>query len=557
MHRTRPPKGTRTGAQILVDQLLIQGVERATCVPGESYLSVLDALIGSGVDLLTCRQEGGAAMMAEAYGKMTGRPGICFVTRGPGATNAAAGVHIAAQDSTPMVLFVGQVARGMRHREAFQELDYSAVFGTIAKWAVEIDDAGRIPELLARAFRVATQGRPGPVVIALPEDMLIDTADVSDAPKVLPIDMVPSQAATADLANRLARAKRPIAILGGGGWRGAAREGIVAFAERHGLPVCTQFRRGGSFPADHPNYAGDLSIGANPTLVSAIKEADLVLMLGGRMSEMPSQNYTLLDIGAGDDRLVHLHADAEEIGRVYQPGLGMIGTPRGFVEAVSDLSAAPNRQSEWVARLRQDYLDWSRDPLPLPGAFQMGEVVCWLRDTLGPDAAITNGAGNFATWINRHYGFRDDATQLAPTSGSMGYGLPAAVMAKRQQPDRDVICVAGDGDIMMTVQELATAVQHDIPVIVMVIDNGMFGTIRMHQERDYPGRISATALRNPDFAAMALSFGCHAETVQDSADFPAAFQRAKDSGKPALLHCFLDPEALTIAKTLTQIRDGS
>ena len=543
----------RTGAQILVDQLLVQGVERATCVPGESYLSVLDALLDSGVDLLTCRQEGGAAMMAEAYGKMTGKPGICFVTRGPGATNAAAGVHVAMQDSTPMILFVGQIGRAMKYREAFQELDYGAVFGTMCKWAFEIDDAARIPELVTRAFRVATQGRPGPVVVALPEDMLSDLADVPDGGLARSIEIAPSAEAVSDLADRLARAERPVAILGDGAWQGPAREAMIAFAERHALPVAVEFRRGGAFPADHPNYVGDLSIGANPKLLKGIKEADLVLMLGGRLSESPSQNYTLLGIGAQDDRLVHLHADPEEIGRVYQPGLGLVGTARGFIDAVADLPG-PNRQSGWVGELRQAYLDWSRDPLPLPGKFQMGEVICWLRDTLGPDAAITNGAGNFATWINRHYGFRDHGTQLAPTSGSMGYGLPAAVMAKRQMPDRDVVCVAGDGDIMMTVQELSTAVQFDIPLILLVIDNSMFGTIRMHQEREFPGRVSATALKNPDFAAMARSFGAHGDTVEDSADFAAAFERARASGKPALIHCHLDPEALTIAKTLSEIR---
>ncbi|SEI65800.1 acetolactate synthase-1/2/3 large subunit [Pseudooceanicola nitratireducens] len=543
----------RTGAQILVDQLKIQGVDTATCVPGESYLSVLDALIGSGVDLLTCRQEGGAAMMAETYGKMTGRPGICFVTRGPGATNAAAGVHVAMQDSTPMILFVGQIGRDMTYREAFQELDYGQVFGTMAKWAFQIDNPARIPELIARAFRVATQGRPGPVVIALPEDMLVETADVPDAPKAEPIEMSPSAPGMDSLAARLAKAKKPIAILGGGDWRGETRDTMIAFAERHGLPVAVQFRRGGSFPADHPNYVGDLSIGANPRLVQAVKDADLVLMLGGRMSESPSQNYTLFDIGQGDDRLVHLHPDPEEIGRVYQPGIGLIGSVSGFARAVADWPGS-NLQSDWVGDLRQAYLDWSTDPLPLPGDFQMGDVMCWLRDTLGPDAAITNGAGNFATWINRHYRFRDHGSQLAPTSGSMGYGLPAAVMAKRHRPERDVVCIAGDGDIMMTVQELATAAQYDIPVIVLIIDNSMFGTIRMHQERDYPGRVSATELKNPDFAAMATSFGCHSETVRDSRDFAAAFDRARASGKPALLHCFLDPEALTIAKTLSEIR---
>ncbi|MEC8668842.1 MAG: thiamine pyrophosphate-dependent enzyme, partial [Pseudomonadota bacterium] len=457
------------------------------------------------------------------------------------------------QDSTPMILFVGQIGRDMTYREAFQELDYGQVFGTMAKWAFQIDNPARIPELIARAFRVASQGRPGPVVIALPEDMLVETADVPDAPKAEPIEMSPSAPGMDSLAARLAKAKKPIAILGGGDWRGETRDTMIAFAERHGLPVAVQFRRGGSFPADHPNYVGDLSIGANPRLVQAVKDADLVLMLGGRMSESPSQNYSLFDIGQGDDRLVHLHPDPEEIGRVYQPGLGLIGSVSGFARVVADWPGS-NPQSDWVGDLRQAYLDWSTDPLPLPGDFQMGDVMCWLRDTLGPDAAITNGAGNFATWINRHYRFRDHGSQLAPTSGSMGYGLPAAVMAKRHRPERDVVCVAGDGDIMMTVQELATAAQYDIPVIVLVIDNSMFGTIRMHQERDYPGRVSATELKNPDFAAMATSFGCHSETVRDSRDFAAAFDRARASGKPALLHCFLDPEALTIAKTLSEIR---
>lgn len=547
---------TRTGARILVDQLMIQGVDRATCVPGESYLAVLDALIGSGVDLMTCRQEGGAAIMAETYGKMTGKPGICFVTRGPGATNASAGVHIAHQDSTPMILFVGQIARDMRHREAFQELDYRAVFGTMAKWVVEIDDAARIPELVARAFRVATQGRPGPVVIALPEDMLTDEVDTIDAPAAAPIQTAPSAQDVADLSDRLAKAERPIAILGDGDWRDTARDDMIRFAERNNLPVMVEFRRGGSFPADHPNYVGDLSIGANPALVKAIADSDLVLMFGGRLSEMPSQNYTLFPIGPAIDKLVHVHADANELGRVYQPGLAINATTAGLATALADM-AGSNRSADWVHGLRSAYQDWSQQPLPLPGTFQMGEVMCWLRETLGPEASITNGAGNFATWINRHYGFRGQGTQLAPTSGSMGYGLPAAIMAKRHRPQADAICVAGDGDIMMTVQELATAVHHNIPVIVLVIDNGMFGTIRMHQEREYPGRTSATDLTNPDFAALARSFGAHGARVEDSADFAAAFDAAKASGKPALIHCLLDPEALTIARTLTQVREAA
>ncbi|MFI5015890.1 MAG: thiamine pyrophosphate-binding protein [Hyphomicrobiales bacterium] len=545
----------RSGGQILVDQLLVQGVERATCVPGESYLAVLDALHDAAIDVLVCRQEGGAAMMADAYGKLTGRPGICFVTRGPGASNASPGIHIAMQDSTPMIVFVGQVERGMREREAFQELDYKAVFGTMAKWAVEIQDAARIPEIVARAFRVATQGRPGPVVIALPEDVLTDMATVADAPRIEPAQASPGEAEMAKLKALLAGAERPLVILGGSGWSQEAWAAMVRFAERFDVPVTTTFRRAALFPADHANYAGDLGVGPSPKLARHVKEADLVLLVGGRFSEQQSASYTLLDVPVPKQKLVHVHPDLGELGRVYQPALAINATPTAFAAELDKL-ARPNRLSwrERTQALRTEYLDWTGKPRALPGAFQLGEAMVFLRDRLPPDAIVANGAGNYATWVHRYYRFRRPRTQLAPTSGSMGYGTPAAVMAKRQCPDKIVVALAGDGCFLMNGQEFATAVQYDLAVIVIVIDNGMYGTIRMHQELHYPRRVSGTALKNPDFAAYARAFGGHGERVERTDEFAPAFERALASGKPSILHCIADPEALTPARTLSEIR---
>ncbi|HEX4694389.1 thiamine pyrophosphate-binding protein [Sphingomonas sp.] len=541
---------TRTAARILVDQLIAQGVDRATCVPGESYLAVLDALIGSDIDLLTCRAEGGAAMMAEAYGKLTGRPGICFVTRGPGATNASPGLHIAMQDSTPMILFVGQIERGMRDREAFQELDYRATFGALAKWVVEIDDAARIPEIVARAFRVAMQGRPGPVVIALPEDILVEEADVSDAPRVDPVETAPTTGDIDALADLLGAAENPVAIVGGSRWAAAARDAMVEFAHRHGLPVAAQFRRAALFPATDDRFIGDLGLAANPKLIERVKAADLILLIGGRMSEIASQAYTLLDIPSGRQKLVHVHPDPMELGRVYQPTLGICAAPGAFLGAAARIDGR-NRD---VSVARAAYLTWSDAPPTVPGDFQYGEVMGWLRDRLPPDAVICNGAGNFAAWIHRYYRFRDFGTQLAPTSGSMGYGVPAGVMAKRQKPESIVVTIAGDGDFLMNGQEFATAVHHGIPLIVLLIDNGIYGTIRMHQERHFPGRVSATKLTNPDFAALAAAYGGHGERVTTTAEFAPAFERALASGKPAIVHCLLDPQAITPTATLDGIR---
>ncbi|NLS68560.1 thiamine pyrophosphate-binding protein [Bradyrhizobium brasilense] len=539
----------RTGGQILIDQLVAQGVERVTCVPGESYLAALDALHDSPIDVVICRAEGGAAMMAEAYGKLTGRPGICFVTRGPGSTNAAHGVHIAMQDSTPMILFVGQVDTGMREREAFQELDYKAVFGTMAKWAVEIDRPDRIPELVARAFRVALQGRPGPVVISLPENMLTEAAAVADAPKVEPAATWPAPADLERLGSMLAGAKAPIVVLGGSAWTAEAAKGIARFAERFDLPVATSFRRASLFDADHSHYAGDLGIGPSPKLRDRITGADVILLIGGRMSEMPSSSYTLLDIPVPSQKLIHVHPGAEELGRVYQPALAIQATPTAFAAAVETMmpAAVPAWKGE-AAKAHADYLAWTDKPRELPGSFQYGEVVTWLRDRLPKDAIVCNGAGNYAGWIHRHHRFHAFAAQLAPTSGSMGYGVPAAVMAKRHHPDRVVVAFAGDGCFLMNGQEFATAVQYDAPLIVVVIDNAQYGTIRMHQERDYPGRVVGTQLKNPDFALYAEAFGGHGERVERTEDFAPAFERALASGKPAILHCLVDQRALSVGK---------
>jgi acetolactate synthase-1/2/3 large subunit len=529
-------------------------VERLTCVPGESFLAVLDALHDVSMDVIVCRQEGGAAMMAEAYGKLTGRPGICFVTRGPGAMNGSHGIHVAAQDSTPMIMFVGQVERKTREREAFQELDYKAVFGSIAKWVVEIDSAARIPEMVARAFRVATQGRPGPVVISLPEDILTEMSDVADAPRVEPADTAPSDADMAKLAGLVKAAKKPFMIVGGSRWSAEACEQVAGFAARAGIPVAASFRRAHLFPADHPNFAGDLGIGLNPKLVARVKEADLLLLIGGRMSEKSSADYTLIDAPTPKQTLVHVHPGAEELGRVYQPALAIQASPIAFAARLAALETSGRGNAEEAATAHADYLAWSDKPRTLPGQFQYGDVMCWLRERLPADAILCNGAGNYAGWIHRFFRFTRFATQLAPTSGSMGYGVPAGVMAKRQHPDKVVLAFAGDGCFLMNGQEFATAVQYDIPLIIVLIDNGMYGTIRMHQETHYPARVSATDLKNPDFAALARAYGGHGERVETTEQFAPAFERALASGKPAILHCLLDPQAISAARTLDEVR---
>lgn len=496
-------------------------------------------------------------MMADAQGKLTGRPGICMVTRGPGASNALAGIHIAQQDSSPMILFVGQIERGMREREAFQEMDYRAVFGTQAKWVTEIDQVERIPEIISRAFHVATSGRPGPVVIALPEDMLIDYAEVPDAPRYQVIESSPTHEQLESLSALLARAKRPLAILGGTRWNEHAVEQFSLFAQDNHLPVAVQFRRQMLFPTNHPCFVGDIGLGSNPDLLNYAKQADLILLVGGRMSEIASQSYTLLDIPVPAQTLVHVHPDTSELNRVYCADLAIPVSPAAFAQSLATIK--PVAQPAWVSalqQLRSSYQNWTNpEKIQHPGQFQMGQVMAYLRKTLPDDAIMCNGAGNYATWLHRFHPFTRYGTQLAPTSGSMGYGLPAAVGAKRIAPERTVVCFAGDGCFMMHGQEFATAVQYQLPIIVLVIDNGMYGTIRMHQERTYPGRPSATQLQNPDFAAYARAFGGHGERVETTEQFAPAFERALASGKPAILHCLLDPEAITPTTTLQKLRE--
>ena len=552
----RSNDGTRTGGEILVDQLARNGVRHVFCVPGESYLAALDAFHGRDIEITVCRHENAASMAAEAVGKVTGRPGICFVTRGPGATNASAGVHIAKQDSSPMILFVGQVGREMREREAFQEIDYRAVFGTMAKWATEIDDPARIPEIVSRAFHTAANGRPGPVVVSLPEDMLSERVAVDDAPPFAVIETSPGAAEMGKLAQLFAGAWASVLILGGSRWSQAACDSLARFAQKLAVPVYTTFRRLHLVDADSPCFAGDLGIGPNPKILERIKSADLVVLVGGRMGELPSQSYTLFDIPRPQQTFVHVHPGAEELGRVYSPHLAIHATPTAFAAALEhlDVPGAPRGQAQAA---RAEYLAWTEKPTEQPGAVNLGAVMVWLRENLPADAILCNGAGNYAAWIHRFFRFRRFGQHVAPTSGSMGYGVPAAVAMKRLYPQRLVVCVAGDGDFLMNGQEFATAVQYGLPFVVLVADNGIYGTIRMHQEREYPGRIVATDLRNPDFPAYARAFGGFGASVERTADFPAAFKEAQASGKPAIIRLAIDPEAITPATTLAKIRAKS
>jgi acetolactate synthase-1/2/3 large subunit len=547
----------RTGGQILVDQLLIQGVDRVTCVPGESYLAALDAMYDADIDVLICRHEGGAAIMAEAYGKLTARPGICFVTRGPGATNAAHGVHIGQHDSTPMILFIGQVERAMLGRGAFQEMDYQQVFGSVAKWVVEITDAKRIPEIVARAFRIAMQGRPGPVVISLPEDVLTDIEEVADAPFLTFAKPELSIDVFQQFEQHLLAAKKPLIILGGSNWSLDGCAAIADFAARFNIPIATEFRRSALFPADHPSNAGDLGFGQNPKLSARVKDADLLILLGARMAEVPSSSYTLIDIPTPKQPLIHIFPDAGEIGKVYQPTLGIVCAPDAFARSLSYLKPPVSKPwAEETQNAHMDFLMWTTTPAQIPGDFQYGEVMVWLRENLPADTITCNGAGNYAIWLHRYWRHTQPRTQLAPTSGSVGYSVPAGIMAKRQCPDKTVVVFAGDGCFLMHGNEFATAVQYDIPVIILVIDNGMYGTIRMHQEKNYPHRVIGTDLKNPDFKAYAEAFGGHGETIRTTAEFAPAFQRAQASGKPAIIHCYIDPQAITPAKTLNQVARG-
>ena len=551
----------RSGGQILVDQLKIHGADLAFCVPGESYLPVLDALYQhrDTIKLVTCRHESGAANMAEAYGKLTGKPGICLVTRGPGATNASIGVHTAFQDSTPMILFIGQVGSDFVEREAFQEIDYRRMYGQMAKWVAQIDRADRVPEFIARAYQVATSGRMGPVVLALPEDMLSAMSDVHDARPWQRVETSPGEAAMAKLAQLLNRAERPFLIAGGSGWDAEACAHLQRFVETQNIPVGCAFRFQDLFDNTHPNYAGDVGIGINPRLAARIKAADLVIALGARLGEMTTSGYTLIDplLPSKTQQLVHILAGAEELGRVYQADLMINATLAAMAKTLGAMPRVTRADSGTnAAEANADFRAWQTQK-SIPGAVQMWDVMQHLEGVLPRDAILTNGAGNYATWVHRFHRYRGFRTQLAPTSGAMGYGVPAAIAAKAVHPDRVVVAFAGDGCFLMTGQELATAVQYQLNVIFIVVNNNMYGTIRMHQERAFPGHVHGTALVNPDFAAYARAFGASGEVVENTAEFAPAFARAMKAGRPALIEIRIDPEAISPNTTLQAIRKAA
>jgi acetolactate synthase-1/2/3 large subunit len=550
------PLRPRTGGQILIDQLKIHGVDTVFGVPGESYLAALDALYDARnrIRFIVCRQEGGACNMAEAYGKLTGRPGVCFVTRGPGATNASIGLHTALQDSTPLILLIGQVARDQMDREAFQEIDYRRMLSQVTKWVVEIDDARRIPELVSQAFHRALSGRAGPVAIALPEDMLTDIVAVADAGPYKTIQAHPGAADLAGLREFLAAAQRPLMIVGGGGWSPEAAADIAEFAAANDLPVGASFRCQDIVDNEQACYVGDIAIGINPKLAERVRSADLLLVVGARLGEITTSGYTLVDIPRPRQRLIHVHPGAEELGRVYQADLPINAGMAAFAAAARALAPVDSSAwREWRAAARADYLA-NIVPPASPGPVQLGEIVAWLKKRLPPEAILANGAGNYATWLHRFYSYRRYRSQLAPTSGAMGYGVPAGVAAKAVHPERTVVSWNGDGCFLMNGQELATAVQYGLAVVFVVINNGMYGTIRMHQERHYPERVIGTDLVNPDFAALARAYGALGETVTRTEEFAPAFERALAAGKPALIEVRVDPEALTPRQSLSQIR---
>ncbi len=548
--QARPAKANEiSGGHLIVQCLKAQGVERVFCVPGESYLDVLDGLYDSGIQVVVARHEGGAAMMAEADGKITGRPGIALVTRGPGATNAASGVHVAWQDSTPMILFVGQIGRSMRGREAFQEVDYRAVFGGLAKWVEEIDRVERIPEVVSHAWHVALSGRPGPVVLALPEDMLRDLCAEEAGPEVTVAQPSPGPEDMARLGYMLRAAKRPFMILGGSRWDQAAATAARRFAETWALPVGVSFRRQQLFDGTHPNYAGDVGLGINPALKARVAEADFLLLVGARFSENPSQGFTLLEIPKPRQTLVHVHPGPEELGRIYHPDLAINATPGRFLAAALALTPELPWGRSLASEAHEAYRAWTDSPPEGVGALTLSHVLEVLRDELAENAILTNGAGNYAIWLHRFYRY-GWGTQLAPTSGSMGYGLPAAVAAACRYPERQVVCLAGDGCFQMTANEFAVAAQLGLKLCVLVCDNGMYGTIRMHQERNYPGRVSATQLVSPDFAAWARSYGAMGLTVEENGAFQPALAEALAAKGPAIVHLRLDPRDLAPGRRL-------
>jgi acetolactate synthase I/II/III large subunit len=538
----------RSGGRILVDALRLHGADRVFCVPGESYLDVLDALYDTPeIQLVVAKHEGAAANMAEADGKLTGRPGICFVTRGPGATQASIGVHTAFQGSTPMILFIGQVERGFRGREAFQEVEFREMFAPLAKWVAEIEDPARIPEYMLRAFECATSGRPGPVVLSLPEDVLAETCSVADTSCFRAAQAAAGVEELAAFHSELVRSRRPLLILGGPGWSDEACAAVAAFAEANQLSVVTSFRRQDLIDNEHSCYAGHLSLGFPPHLVNRIGSADLLIALGTRLGEVTTGGYNVLKPPRISQRLVHIHADAKELGRVYHADLPIHAGPSVFAEQMNTLAPIANPSWRfWTEEGHGEFLAFTEIPREHPQKdVNLAAVVSHLSRRLPRDAIVSNGAGNFAIWVNRFFRYKQPRTELAPTSGAMGYGFPAAIAAKLRYPERVVVSFVGDGCFLMYPQELATAMQYHAAVIVLLVNNGIYGTIRMHQERRFPGRISGTELLGPDYVALARSFGAHAERVETTGAFAEAFERAVESGKPALLELCTDPLQIT------------
>ncbi len=544
----------RHGGHILVDQLKINGVERVFSVPGESFLAALDGLYNSGIENIVCRHEGGAAMMAEADAKITHSPGVVFVTRGPGATNASSGIHVAMQDSTPLIVFVGQVPLEHRDREAFQEIDYERFFSPIAKWVAEIKDLKRLPEYVARAFQVSQAGRPGPVIISLPEDILSGICEVPDRPRVVLGQQFTSDSEIKKIENAIIKAKRPLVIVGGTGWGKEAVKNLGVFVKNFNLPVATTFRRQHLMDNRHDCYIGDLGTGMNPALAKTVKGSDLIIAIGTRLGEIATGAYELIDPKKTEQEIIHIHTDPDEFCHVYQPSLAVLSSTENILDQLVGLSKLVN--PEWSSQTsegRQNYLNWIT-PKETPGPVKLEKIIKWLSNNLPEDSIVTNGAGNYAAFLHRYFAFKEYPTAIGPTSGSMGYGFPASIAAKLRFPDKTVICLAGDGCFQMTLNEMSTAAQNKLAIIVIVVNNGKYATIRMHQEKNYPGRVSGTELHNPDFAALAKAYGGFGIKVQKTEDFVAAYNEAVASGLLSVIELQIDDEVLSTSQTVSEVR---
>ena len=547
----------RHGGHILVDQLKVNGVERVFSVPGESFLAALDGLYNSGIENIVCRHEGGAAMMAEADAKITHSPGVVFVTRGPGATNASSGIHVAMQDSTPLIVFVGQVPLEHRDREAFQEIDYERFFSPIAKWVAEVKDLKRLPEYVARAFQVSQAGRPGPVIISLPEDILSGICEVPDRPRVVLGQQFTSDSEIKKIENAIIKAKRPLVIVGGTGWGKGVVKNLGVFVKNFNLPVATTFRRQHLIDNRHDCYIGDLGTGMNPALAETVKGSDLIIAIGTRLGEIATGAYELIDPKKTEQEIIHIHTDPNEFCHVYQPRLAVLSSTENILDQLVGLSKLVN--PEWSSQTsegRQNYLNWIT-PKETPGPVKLEKIIKWLSNNLPEDSIVTNGAGNYAAFLHRYFAFKEYPTAIGPTSGSMGYGFPASIAAKLRFPDKTVICLAGDGCFQMTLNEMSTAAQNKLAIIVIVVNNGKYATIRMHQEKNYPGRVSGTELHNPDFAALAKAYGGFGIKVQKTEDFVAAYNEAVASGLLSVIELQIDDEVLSTSQTVSEVRNNS